>query len=60
MAYFSFPILIVSGRLVNATASEVEHIVRDCLFDQIPESSINELVDFFIFERRLYLKNSGL
>ena len=45
---------------MNATASEVEHIVRDCLFDQIPESSINELVDFFIFERRLYLKNSGL
>lgn len=47
----------VSGRLVNAAISEVEYVVRDILFNKISESSINELVDFFTFQRRLYLSN---
>ncbi|KAI9555077.1 hypothetical protein GHT06_017592 [Daphnia sinensis] len=45
----------VSRRLANAAA--VEHVVRDHLFNKVPSSSVNELVDFFVFQRRLYLND---
>lgn len=47
----------VSRRLANAAVPAVEHVVRDRLFNKVSSSSVNELVDFFVFQRRLYLND---
>ncbi|XP_057377743.1 serine/threonine-protein kinase Nek5-like [Daphnia carinata] len=47
----------VSSRLANAAVTAVEDVVRDRLFNKVSSSSVNELVDFFVFQRRLYLND---